>query len=394
MSSSITKGIYWVGAIDWNVRNFHGYLTQGGTTYNSYLIIDEKIVLVDTVKRDKHQDLLDSISRIIDPSKIDYIISNHIEMDHSGAISDVLDKAPNAVVITSKKGKKGLINHFKKDWNFKVVSSGDSINIGSKTLQFIATPMVHWPDSMMTFIPEEKLLFSNDAFGLHLATSERLDEEIGWSRARMEAAKYYANIILPFGKPVKKALASLADFNIETICPSHGIVWKKHVPEILSEYHQWSNQQKNKKAVIIYDSMWESTEQMATFLAYGLQDAGIIAVKRGLKLNHISDIMTDVLDSGLILLGSPTLNNGVLPTVGGFITYLQGLAPTNKTGYAFGSYGWGGQSVKILEDLMTQLKWDIPIPGEKIEYVPGENDNQRLREVGFQLGEHFLNSFE
>ncbi|MBT4286304.1 MAG: FprA family A-type flavoprotein [Deltaproteobacteria bacterium] len=394
MGTSIAKGIYWVGAIDWDIRNFHGYQTQGGTTYNSYLIIDEKVVLVDTVKPDKQQDLLDSISRIIDPSKIDYILSNHVEMDHSGAISHVLEKVPDAVVITSKKGEKGLRNHFKKDWNFKVVASGDSIKIGSKTLQFVATPMVHWPDSMMTYIPEDNLLFSNDAFGLHLATPERLDEEIGWSRARMEAAKYYANIILPFGKPVKKALASLGSFKIDTICPSHGIIWKKHVPDILKEYHKWSDQQKSKKAVIIYDSMWESTEQIAKYLAYGLQDVGIIAVKRGLKANHISDVMTDVLDSGLILLGSPTLNNGILPTLGSFTTYLKGLAPANKTGYAFGSYGWGGQSVTILEDLMTQLEWDIPISGQKVEYVPGTDEKIHLREIGSKLGELFLNSFK
>lgn len=393
MNTMIKKGIYWVGAIDWDIRNFHGYLTQGGTTYNAYLIVDEKIVLVDTVKANKSYDLLEGISRIIDPAKIDYILCNHVEMDHSGAISDVLERASEATIITSKKGEKGLRRHFKKDWNYKVVSSGDSINIGSRTLQFVPTPMVHWPDSMMTVIPEDNLLFSNDAFGLHLATAERFGEDVGWSRARNEAAKYYANIILPLGKPVKKALQSLEKFKIDTICPSHGVVWQKHVPDIIAEYHNWCDQQKSKKAVIIYDSMWESTEQMALSLASGLQDAGITAVKRNLKVNHISDIMLDVLDSGLILMGSPTLNNGILPTMGAFITYLKGLAPSNKTGFAFGSYGWGGQSVKILDEFMADLKWDTPFPGKKVEYTLGDEDVIDLKEIGLKLGNHFLDQF-
>jgi flavorubredoxin len=224
--NKIRDGIYWVGGIDWDLRNFHGYLTQRGTTYNAYLIVDKKVVLVDTVKHYLFDEMLDRIKKIIDPKEIDYILSNHVEMDHSGSIPKILEHVPNATVITSTQGEKGLRRHYKKDWKFHVVQSGDSINIGKRSLKFVTTPMVHWPDNMVTYLPEEKLLFSNDAFGQHIASSERYDHELGWDIVEEEAAKYYANIVMPYGDQVKSALKVVSELDIELICPSHGLIWK------------------------------------------------------------------------------------------------------------------------------------------------------------------------
>ncbi|MBU2515678.1 FprA family A-type flavoprotein [bacterium] len=393
-NEKIKEGIYWVGAIDWDVRNFHGYLTEQGTTYNAYLVVDEKITLVDTVKENLFEQMISRISRYVDPSKIDYLLSNHVEMDHSGSIPRMMELIPNATVITSKQGEKGLRRHYGKEWDFKVVKSGDTICTGNRTLSFVNTPMVHWPDSMVTYLPEEKILFSNDAFGQHLATPERFDDELGWSVVKRDAAKYYANIVLPFGKQVNKALSALSDLDLELICPSHGVIWRSFIPKITAEYQKWANHEAEKRALIVYDSMWHSTEKIAQALESGLSELGIRTTLRNLKVNHISDIMSDVLNSKLILMGSPTLNNGLLPTMGSFITYLKGLKPQNKIGFAFGSYGWGGQAVGELEKTIDELSWEQPVKGFNIEYVPDRDDLSGAHDTGKLLGEHLLESGE
>ena len=389
-SQEIKKGIYWVGAVDWEIRNFHGYLTQSGSSYNSYLIVDEKIVLVDTVKAELYDQMLERISRIIDPAKIDYILSNHVEMDHSGSIGKILELAPNAEVITCPQGEQGLKRHFKKDWKFKVVKTGDSISIGKNQLHFVQIPMVHWPDSMVTYLPGEKILFSNDAFGQHIASSQRYDSEIGWDIVHNEAKKYYANIVLPFGNQVQAALSTLGALDIDFICPSHGIIWKDYIPKIIDEYTRWSNNDAEPKAVIVYDTMWKSTKKMAWEFCYGLKESGIHVTMRDLKSNDISDVMTDVLDSKCIIIGSPTLNNNMLPTVGAFLTYLKGLNPKKKIGVAFGSYGWGGQSIGQIESVMKELKWELPFEIVKMKYIPDEEELLKVREIGRSLGEKLL----
>lgn len=386
VKSEIRPGIYSVGATDWDVRNFHGYKTQRGSTYNAFLIVDEKIVLVDTVKADKCDRLLNNISRIVDPKKIDIVVSNHVEMDHSGALPQIMEIAPQATLMTSKNGIKGLRKHFKKEWNFQVVGSGDEISIGKRTLQFVNTPMLHWPDSMVTYIPEEKLLFSNDAFGQHVACGSRFDDESNLGLIYDEAAKYYANIVLPFGKQVNKALKSLAGLEIDCICPSHGVIWRKDAAGIIQKYQQWANHETEGKALIVYDTMWNSTKKLAKMLEFGLVDADVPVVSRNLSVNHVSDVMADVLSSRLILLGSPTLNNSIMPTMGGFLTYLGGLKPEKRLGFAFGSYGWGGQSVKKLEEAMTGLGWEQPQAGKKVEYIPDEPDLSDFRRIGEELG--------
>ena len=384
----IKPDIYWVGGIDWDIRNFHGYITQRGTTYNAYLIMDKKITLVDTVKHYLFDEMLSRIKEIVDPSKIDYIISNHVEMDHSGSIQKLLEVAPNAKIITSTRGERGLRRHYKKDWNFKVVKSGDTLNIGERTLHFVEIPMVHWPDSMVTYIPSDKLLLPNDAFGQHIATSERFDDEVDWGILKEEAAKYYANIVMPYGSQVEKALEALSGLDIEMIAPSHGIIWRSLIPQILKEYAKWARYETEDKALIVYDSMWGSTEKIAYTLREGIEEAGIHVTMRNLKNTHISDVITDVISSKLILLGSPTLNNTMLPTMGGFLTYLKGLRPKNRIGFVFGSYGWGGQAVGEIEKIIKDLPWDMPVESINLSYVPDEKELLDVRKKGKKLGKY------
>ncbi len=384
----IKPDIYWVGGIDWDIRNFHGYSTNRGTTYNAYLIIDKKITLVDTVKHYLYDEMMDRIKAIIDPSKIDYIVSNHVEMDHSGSLPRLLEIVKNAKVITSTRGEKGLLRHYKKNLNLKVVESGDTISIGKRTLHFVHIPMVHWPDSMVTYIPSDKLLLPNDAFGQHIASSERFDDEIEWGILREEAAKYYANIVMPFGDQVKKALDVVSTLESDMIAPGHGIIWRSHIPEILKEYKRWANYESTGRAVIIYDSMWGSTEKIAKKLAEGIAEVGIPVNIRNLKTCHISDVITDVQDSKLVLIGSPTLNNGMLPSVGGFLTYLKGLKPRNRVGFVFGSYGWGGQAVKEIQKILESLSWDLPFDSVNINYIPNEDELNNLKNIGNKLGEY------
>ena len=384
----IRPDIYWVGGIDWDLRNFHGYQTQRGSTYNAYIIRDEKTVLVDTVKHYMFDEMLSRIRDIIDPSSIDYIVSNHVEMDHSGSLSKMADLAPGAKIVTSTIGEKGLRRHYKKDWDFHVVKSGDSIDIGKRTLHFVHTQMVHWPDSMVTYIPEERLLLSNDAFGQHIASPERFDDEIGWDLLQEEAAKYYANIVLPFADQVQKALNALSGIDIEMIAPSHGLIWRSFIPRILEQYSDWAHNKTRERALIVYDSMWDSTAKMARALEEGLGEKGVNVTMRSLKTNHISDIMTDVLFSRMILVGSPTLNNGLLPTVDAFLTYVKGLKPRKRIGFAFGSYGWGGQAVGEIEKVMKEIGWEMPLESINIKYVPDPDELENMKERGIQLAGH------
>jgi flavorubredoxin len=386
---TLKEGIHWVGAIDWNLTNFHGYVTQRGSTYNAYLIKDEKTVLIDTVKAPFFDEMWSRVKELVDPAKIDYVVSNHVEMDHSGALPAVMERLPKAKVFTSPMGEKGLKRHFKKDYDFQVVKTGDSLKIGNRTLKFFTTPMVHWPDNMVTYCPEEKVLFSNDAFGQHIATTERFDDELDWDILKEEAGKYWANIVMPYADQVQTALGALGGLDIKMIAPSHGIIWRSVIPKILGEYQKWStNTTEPSKALIVYDTMWGSTEKMAMALREGLLEAGAKVTVRNLKHRHISDIMTDVLTSRMVLLGSPTLNNGMLPTMGAFLTYLKGLRPKNRIGFAFGSFGWGGQSVGEMEEVMKAMAWEVPIEGSKLKFIPDDKELDDVKAIGRKLGEH------
>ena len=376
----ITDNIYWVGAIDWDLRNFHGYLTPHGSTYNSYLIIDEKITLIDTVKAAFSDEMLERIRQIIDPSKIDLIVSNHVEMDHSGALPQLMKLCPSAELYCSPQGEKGLFMHFQQPWAFNPVKTGDTIDLGRHQLNVINTPLVHWPDNMILHCPQAEILFSNDSFGQHLASNERFDDEYNEGVLEEELKKYYANIVMPYGNQVQKELAEVAGLNIKTIAPSHGLVWRSSVAKAVSLYQQWSLNKTEEKAVIVYDTMWGSTEKMAHAIEQYFIDKNIKVHLYNLQTNHISDIMTDILEAKYICVGSATLNSNMLPTVAAFLTYLKGLSPKGRDGLAFGSYGWGGQSIiHIAKDLEAcGFKLLDPI---KMQFVPNTESLKRIAET-------------
>ncbi|HNR88089.1 MAG TPA: FprA family A-type flavoprotein [Spirochaetota bacterium] len=373
----ILDDVYWVGGIDWNLRNFHGYLTQRGSTYNAYLIVDDAVTLIDTVKHYLTDEMLDRIAWIVDPSEIKYIVANHVEMDHSGALPRLMEICPDATIITSPQGEKGLRAHYRKDWNFKVVQSGEEVSIGARTLKFVLTPMVHWPDNMVCYSPSDKILFSNDAFGQHIATSERFDDQFYVDIIHEEAMKYYANIVLPYSQQVRKVLEDAATLDIEYIAPSHGIIWRSYVSWILEFYQRWAMNETDNKALIIYDTMWGSTEKIAYAIQKAFEIREIDTSMLLLKNNHMSDIMTEVLTARYICVGSPTLNKNMLPDVAAFLTYLKGLAPRNKVGLAFGSYGWGAQGVNDVDAVLRACDFDM-IDKISTQYVP---DAKALDEI-------------
>jgi len=380
---NIAEGIYWTGYVDWDLRNFHGYSTPFGSTYNAYLILDEQPALIDTVKNYGLSRMLSRIREIIDPAKIKYIISNHTEMDHSGSISQLLKFCPQAQVVCSPKGKEGLLRHFKQDWKFKVVNTGDSLNIGERTLEFFLTPMVHWPDSMVTYSSNESAIFSNDVFGQHYASHERYVEEIGADIIFKEAAKYYANIVMPYGAQVQKALATLGSLNPQIVCPSHGLIYRKreYIDKIISLYGKWSRYESDNKVVIVYDTMWHSTEKMAIRL-YELLDRENIPVKlMSLQTYHISDVVTEVMLSKFLCVGSPILNNHTLPTMGKFLTYLKGLKPKNRLGFTFGSYGWSKLGFKELESALIESEVSLKKEGKYFKFVPETEEIEQMGEI-------------
>lgn len=388
--TEIKYKVYWVGAIDWDIRDFHGYSTPTGTTYNSYLIIDDKVTLFDTVKKPFVGDMLTRIGNIIDPSKIDYLVVNHVEMDHSGGIPEVLDVIQPEKVFCSTMAKKALLDHFgRPDWPYEVVKTGQSISLGNKTVQFLETRMLHWPDSMFSYIPEDRLLISSDAFGQHWATSERYDDQVDFPRLMRHAAKYYANILLPYSALVQKLLQTVAEsgLKIDTIAPDHGLIWRTNPNSIVTAYDTWSKQESRDKALIVYDTMWHSTERMAKAIALGLGKEDVNYKLMNLRLCHRSDIVTEMLDSKALVFGSPTLNNGMLPTMADILCYVKGLRPTGKIGAAFGSFGWSGEAVKLINEELEKMKIDIIDPGVRGKYVPTEQVLEECVDLGRKVGQ-------
>ena len=375
----LKENIYWVGAIDWKLRNFHGYATEKGSTYNAYLIIDEKITLIDTVKAPFLDEMLERIASVVDVSKIDYIVSNHAEPDHSGSLVALSKICPQAKIYTSfPNGVKILKALYGDVLTLNPLKSGDSLSLGEKTLNFVTTPMVHWPDNMVSYLAEDKILFSNDAFGQHYASFERIDKDLDIAQVLYQAKKYYANIVLPYGAQVKKALEALATLDITTIAPSHGIVWEKNIPEILQLYKDFTLNSQKEKAVIVYDTMWGSTEKQAKAIADGFLAKNIQVVLMDLTNNHISDVITELVYAKYIAVGSPTLNNNMLPTVASFLCYMKGLAPKELKYLAFGSYGWGGQSIGLVEKELQSMEAEELMPAEKQLFVPTKDNLTQL----------------
>ncbi|MCX8125682.1 MAG: flavodoxin domain-containing protein [Dehalococcoidia bacterium] len=386
MKTELARGIYWVGAIDWNIRDFHGYSTHRGTTYNAYLIVDEKVALIDTVKAPFFDEMLARLRELIDPSKIDYVISNHVEMDHSGSLPQILQIAPDAKLVTTAKfGESGLMKNFHSRWPFVPVKEGSELSLGKRKLVFIPMPMLHWPDSMATYCPDEAIMFSNDAFGQHYATSRRFDDEVELPTVMQEAAKYYANILMPFSNLITKALEKLSQLKMDLIAPSHGIIWRSHRNVILNAYAGWAGGGGKKKVVIVYNTMWGSTEKMARALAQGVAEQDVEYAIYDLARSDRSDIITDVLTSRGIAVGSATLNNGMLPQTAAFLCYLKGLRPVAKIGTAFGSFGWGGGAVKAIEEELKLAGVEVAVPGISLRYVPEPAELEQCRNLGKDL---------
>ncbi len=376
----IAEGVYWVGAIDWNLRNFHGYETEKGSTYNAYLVVDEKIALIDTVKEPFKEEMLARIASVVDPAKIDVIVSNHAEPDHSGALPFIKGIAKDAKIYTAAGAGVKDLSAYYGDLGYTGMKAGETLSLGKRTLTFVPTPMVHWPDNMVSLMTPDNILFSNDAFGQHYASDERLDSECDLAEAYIQARKYYANIVQPYGMQTGKALEALAGLKIDTICPSHGIIWTEHIPDILALYRSWVQGEHDGTAAIVYDTMWHSTEAMAHAIENAFLAQGYKPRLYNLHYCHNSDVIADAMSADFIAVGSPTLNNNMMPSVASFLTYFKGLNGNKKKFIAFGSYGWGGQSPDQVFEALKSPKCEPLMPAVKFAYKPSDGQLKALEE--------------
>lgn len=390
----LKSGVYWVGATDWKVRYFHGYelSTHRGSTYNSYLVKDEKTVLIDTVWEPLTDRFLENLSEVVDIKTIDYVVMNHMEPDHSGALPVIMDYIPDATIIVSKKGEETIKRHYHKDWKLKIVSSGEKLNIGKNELIFIEASMLHWPDSMFTYLNGQNILFSNDAFGQHFASSDIFNDEVDETEVYQEALKYYANILTPFSRFVTKKIDELKGLNlpIDMIAPSHGVIWRKDPMRIVEKYYEWAAGNSEKNVVIIYNSMWGATHKMAEFIGKGVGQAGVSYKIFNIATADRNDVLAEVFKSKGILLGSSTVNNGLLTSMMPLIEDLMGLKFMNRVAAAFGSYGWSGESPKLLSEYLTKAKMKVIQEGLKIKYMPSEEELEECITFGREFAKKML----
>jgi flavorubredoxin len=388
MNTKLKDGIDWVGYIDWTVRDFHGYKTESGSTYNAYLVQDEKTAVIDAVKAPYVGRYLERIKALTSLDRIDYIVCNHAEPDHSGGLPGIMAACPQAELVCNAKCKIALEKHYDTEgWKWHVVADGDSISLGKRSLSFVDTPMVHWPESMFTYVPEEKLLFSMDAFGQHYASAFRFDDEEPLDVILQEAKAYYANIVMLYGRPISQTLERAADLEIEMIAPSHGVIWRSHIKEVFEAYQKWVVCKPSPKVVVLYATMWKATEQMAQAILEGAQECEVEAQLFNVDSTHMTRIVTEVLDCATVAIGSPTLNNGIMPSMAAVLCYMKGLRPTNKKGFAFGSYGWskrgGPNEVAENMDVMKIEALQEPI---RSQYAPTPEILEQCREAGRAMG--------
>jgi flavorubredoxin len=386
MVVELKDGVYWVGVVDWNIKKFHGheYSTHRGTTYNCYLIVDEKVALVDTVWGPYSQQMIENIQKIIDIRKIDYVIANHAEVDHSGGLPELIKLIPDATVVVSEKGNESIFKHYHENWKFRVVKSGESISLGKNNLVFLAAPMLHWPDSMFTYLTGKNILMPNDAFGMHYASSGRFNDEVDMIEVYQEAIKFYANILTPFSDLVIRKIEEFKKLNIpvDIIAPSHGIIWRKDPLQIVNKYYEWATQKNDGSVVIIYDTMWNATDKMAKAISEGLEMEGVKFKLFNMAVSDRNDVLTEVFKTKGIIIGSPTLNNGLLPTIKPILEDLKGLKFKNKVGAAFGSYGWSGENVKLIEENLEKAKIKKLQDGIKFKWQPTKDELKMCVEFG------------
>lgn len=384
----IKESIFWVGKTDWELRKFHGeeYSTMRGSTYNSYLVKDKKTALIDTVWAPFKKEFIHTLSTVIDLKSIDYIITNHAEIDHSGALPELLSIIPDTPVYCTKNGIKSLNGHFHQNWNFVPVKTGDRLSLGSRELVFIEAPMLHWPDSMFCYLTNSSILFSNDAFGQHYSSEFIYNDLVNQSELWSEAIKYYANILTPFSPLVKKKINEVLELKLplSMICPSHGVIWRKEPEQIVHKYLEWSSDYKENQITIVYDTMWNATRRIAESIADGITDEDHqvrVRLYNAAKADK-TGILAEVFKSKAILMGSSTINRGILSALGGLLEQMRGLAFKGKSAAAFGSYGWSGEAIPIIENLLHTAGFNALQSGPKILWYPGEEDLSKCNEYG------------
>ncbi len=388
----IKPNVYSLAVVDWNNRDFHGYsLSPRGTTYNAYLVKDEKVTLFDTVKEDHLDELLQGIAQVQPDLKIDYLVANHLEPDHSGAMVKIVELCRPERIFVSKMGEASARAHYPEaaGWPLTAVANGETLSLGSRTVKFLETRMLHWPDNMFSYLVEDRLLISSDAFGQNIASSERFADQVDRSILDYAAKEYYANIVNPYAPMVQKTLAAVAEagLTVDMICPDHGLMWRgEDAGYALAMYGRFAEQKPTAKAVIFYDTMWRSTEKMALAAAQGVEEAGLSARVMWLKANHHSQVQTEIFDAGAVLVGSPTHNNGILPEVLKMLGYMKGLKPRNKVGGAFGSFGWSGEAVKIITEWLQSMEIELPSQPVKWKHTAGGEDFEQCRELGRTVG--------
>jgi len=389
MVTKLADNVYWVGVVDWGIRSFHGHelSTHRGTSYNAYLIVDEKVALVDTVWGPFADELLANIREVVDPARIDYVITNHAETDHAGSLPAVLRHAPHAQVVCSPRGSDSIPGHFHADWNLRTVRTGETLSLGARTLTFVEAPMLHWPDSMFTYVAPDGILMPNDAFGQHYAAGFRFNDEVDATELWQEALKYYANILTPFSAQVSKKIDELLgmDLPVEMIVPSHGVLWRDEPLQIVRAYQRWARQEPAERAVVIYDTMWNATARMAKAIGQGLAEAGVEHKLFHAAMTDRNDMLAEIFRAGAVVIGSPTLNNGLLPTITPVLADCKGLKFRNKIGAAFGSYGWSGEGVRQIEEHLTACKMRRAAEGVSVKWQPDAEALDLCRSLGREV---------
>ena len=392
MPVEIAPNVYWVGAIDWNVRNFHGYTyqTHRGTSFNSYLIVDDHITLVDTVMQGFGEQMFRRIAEVVDPARIEYVIANHGEPDHSGCIADVMHRAPNATLFHTKRGSLSIGKYQPDGWQERIVGSGDTLSLGHKTLAFLEAPMLHWPDTMFTYVPEDRLLLPNDAFGQHIATATRFADEVDPAILWEEARNYYANILTPFSPLIIKKGEEVVKMGlqIDTIAPSHGVVWRKDPMQIVHKYVEWASGDKQQaRVVVVFETMWGGTEEMARAILEGLSQAGVTGQLLPVPQTDHTTVMGELLESKGILVGTACHNRRPLLHISAIMEDMMGLKPVKKLGAAFGSYGWSSGAVQILEKGLQESGIEVSQPALATTWRPSPDDWNQAVAFGKAFGE-------
>lgn len=387
----IKDNIYWVGVKDWELKHFHGeeLSTHRGSTYNSYIIKDKKTALVDTVWTPFHREFLDNLEKNIGLGNIDLIVVNHTEQDHSGSLPYLMEKIPNVPIYCSKNGAMLIKKHYHSDWNLNIVKTGDSVDLGENKLVFVEMSMLHWPDSMATYVAGANVLLSNDAFGQHYASPYMFNDQVDDCELYQEAIKYYANILTPFSRLVKAKIKEITSLNlpIDIIAPSHGIIWRDNPIQIVEKYDQWASDYNEGSVIVLYDSMWGATKKMALAIARGVEKKGLGVKALSMGKNDKSDLVTEIFKSRGVVLGSSTINNGILGDVAAMLDIIKGLKFKNKIGAAFGSYGWSGESVKIIETKLKEAGIEITAEGIKAQYNPTPEEIKACEAFGEAFAE-------